>query len=336
MRILKFSGDNYALGYQLGLESKNYFNHHICESLHYKKLLPYLESEWLKNTAAQIQHLLPSIYNELQGLADGCERDFWEVLLWNCRGDLSPTGPEGCSSIGVKFKQSALLAHNEDGDPDLRDGCFILNAELSNGTQFVSFVYPGSIPGHTMGMNNHGIAYTVNNIRLTEKQIGIPRMITARTLLEADSVENFIDLLEKHDRVGGFHYNVADRFNLTPISIEAPFQGVSALAADTITVHANHLIHDKFVNIDQIITKSSFCRQKQLQKLSLLNSKSLNEQVCINILKDTASELPIYRMSPDDPDQENTLATVIFTLQKEAIQMVVYDTIIGEKILLTV
>jgi len=302
--------------------------------MHYKKLLLWLNSQWLSDVAQKIEIELPNIYAELQGLADGCNRDFKEILLWNCRGDLSPTGPEGCSTVAVKHPLKVLISHNEDGDPNLRENCFILDATLDNGSHFITFVYPASIPGHTMGMNSYGLAYAVNNIRLKEKVMGIPRMVTARTLLEAKDTSDFISILKEQNRTGGFHYTVSDKRSLIPISIEAPFHGVSSISINTTSTHANHLIHQSFLNINQVITNSSSCRQKKLDSLILSKNEEINEEVCLNILMNTESELPIYRMSPDDPDEENTLATVIFTIQKDIVNMSIYDPITGEKTLI--
>ncbi len=324
MHTLNISGTPYQIGFQLGVQAKEIFSDYIKSSHHFTKLLPWRNSNWLKSADNQIQSAFPRVYQELQGLADGCEQAYLDILLWNCRGDLLPTGPEGCTSIAVKQQDRAIVAHNEDGDPNLRGHCFLLNAVLDNGIEIFSFAYPGSIPGHTLCANGYGVVYTVNNIRLTEQGSGLPRMVISRALLESKNCDEFIALLKKHRRSGGFHYTLADRDTRQPYSVEAPFQGVSVMNAEPVCVHANHLIHNKLDGIHQIITGSSQSRQARME--TLVNSHHLiDEQRCFHILQDIEKKtLPIFRTEPDDPDEENTLATGIFTLNEQGIDIVVY------------
>ena len=325
MRTVTFAGSPYQLGYKLGLQAKSIFARYIKNSHHFTKLLPWRDSDWLTDVDKQIQQTFPRIYQELQGLADGCEQDFKDILLWNCRGDLLPTGPEGCTSIAVQKNDRAIVAHNEDGDPNLRGHCFLLDARLDNGIRIFSFAYPGSIPGHTICANSHGLVYTVNNIRLVEQGTGLPRMIISRALLESKNCEAFIALLENHRRSGGFHYTVADKQTKQPYSIEAPFQGVSVEKASPVAVHANHLVHKQQSEISQIITESSRCRQIRMEALAAHYSDSIDEEKCFSILQDIEENaLPIFRTEPDDPDEENTLATGVFTLSKKGVEVVVY------------
>ena len=325
MRTITFEGSPYQLGFKLGLEAKTIFANYIKTCHHFTDLLPWRDSEWLDDIEQQIQQYFPRIYQELQGLADGCEQDFKDILLWNCRGDLLNTPPEGCTSIAVKTQDHTIIAHNEDGDPELRGHCFLLNATLDNSVRIFCFIYPGSIPGHTICANSHGLVYTVNNIRLNEQGTGLPRMIISRALLESKNSEAFIDLLQKHKRSGGFHYTLADKHNLLPISIEAPFQGISVNKIEQVSVHANHLIHPQQTHINQTITHSSQCRQNRMEALVKRVASSINEDKCFAILQDIEShKLPIFRTEPDDPDEENTLATDIFSLNREGVKLTVY------------
>lgn len=325
MRTLTLTGTPYQIGYQLGLQGKSIFASYIKNSHHFSKLLPWRDSDWLANAEKQIQQNFPRIYQELQGVADGCEQDFKNILLWNCRGDLLPTGPEGCTSIAVKKGDRAIVAHNEDGDPNLRGHCFLVDAKLDNGVRVFSFAYPGSIVGHTLCANSHGLVYTVNNIRLIDQGTGIPRMIISRALLESESCAAFIALLESQQRAGGFHYTVADKHSRQPYSVEAPFQGVSLEKVNSVAVHANHLVHRQQSQISQIITRSSQCRQSRMEALACHYADSIDEQKCFEILQDIeADALPIFRTEADDPDQENTLATGVFTLSATGVEVTVY------------
>lgn len=325
MKTVTFTGTPYQLGYKLGQQAKGIFSRYIKTSHHFTKLERWRESEWLISIDKQIQQQFPRVYQELQGLAEGAEQPYQDILLWNCRGDLLPTGPEGCTSIGVQKDNHAIVAHNEDGDPELNGHCFLLDATMDNGVRIFSFAYPGSIPGHTICANSYGLVYTVNNIRLTEQGQGIPRMIVSRALLESASCDDFIQLLNNTHRSGGFHYTVADQNSLQPLSVEAPFHSVSVYQASPIVVHANHLVHDKLSAIPQNITDSSFDRQTRMEALAKKYQHNISQDECFAILQDRADGiLPIFRTEPDDPDEENTLATGIFTLKKNQVEAKIY------------
>ncbi len=325
MRVISFEGTPYELGYKLGQEGKSIFASYIKNSPCFTKLLPWRESDWLSSVDQQIQQHFPRIYKELQGLADGCHQDYKDILLWNCRGDLLPTGAEGCTSIAVKKADRVIVAHNEDGDPNLRGHCFLLNATLDSNIRLFSFAYPCSIPGHTLCANSHGLVYTVNNIRLVEQGTGLPRMVISRALLETKNCDEFVALLKNHQRSGGFHYTVADTTSKQLLSVEAPFQSVSAQRVEFKCVHANHLVHNKISSIKQIITESSQCRQNRMEALAEYYSDSIDEEQCFHILQDIEiGALPIFRTELDDPDEENTLATGVFTLRTEGVEVVVY------------
>lgn len=212
------------------------------------------------------------------------------------------------------------------GDPALRDDCFVLDAALDDGLRLIGFVYPGSIPGHTLAASNRGLAFTVNNIRLKDRAVGLPRMVTARALMEARDSDSFIAMLQEQQRAGGFHYMVADCRARVPYSVEAPFQGVAARAVTTTAVHANHLIDPSFADIDQIITDSSASRQSRLSALAAKLTAEADGDDLLAILADRANAaLPIYRDAADDPDMENTLATALFRLSAAGVEVVIRD-----------
>jgi len=333
MHVLKIEGDHYTIGRRIGERSRATFGEYIMQSDGFLRLLPWRDSEWMDCVAAMSRARIPQVWRELEGLADGCGQDIRDVLLWNTRGDIMPTGPEGCSSVALRRRDDGLLCHNEDGDPNLRAACFILDAKLVDGPRILSFAYPGSIPGHTFGLNSHGLAYTVNNIRLVKQMVGLPRMLISRALLETASSQDFIALLQNEQRSGGFHYMVADCAERSPYSVEAPGQGVEVEPLSSVAVHANHLVMPGFTAVEQLITASSRARQERLEVLSAPLSDRSTEQDLLAVLSDQDNTaLPIYRTSPDDPDMENTLATCVFRLTDEGVDVSVHARPDGPKV----
>lgn len=326
MKTIRFFGDHYQLGSQIGALSKEIFEQHIKPSPGFQQLYAWRSSDWLKAVHELIAKECPSTYAELQGIADGCEQAIEDILLWNCRGDLVNCIPEGCTSIGVTQGELSLVAHNEDGDPALKEHAFIIEADMQNSASFTSFVYPASIPGHSFAMNEYGLAFTVNNIRLTEKQVGLPRMVMSRELLKSKDYLAFIKTLKDQTRSGGFHYTVADTTHGQAVSIEAPFHHISVIEACPVVVHANHLVHKDLDFVAQVITDSSSSRQSRMEEQAYAYKGDFDTEACFNILRDSHDDvLPIFRQAEDDPDEENTLATAVFSFENGTLTMNVFE-----------
>ncbi|EWM44968.1 6-aminopenicillanic acid acyl-transferase family protein [Bordetella holmesii 70147] len=128
-----------------------------------------------------------------------------DVLLWNCRGDLLRKTSDGCTSLAWRDPDgNCWMAHNEDGDPYLRGRCRIVDVHLDDAPGYVSFYYPGSLPGHTFASNRNGLTQTINNVRLRQRQMGVPRMLVARAVLDCTSLQEALDLLQTLPRAGVF------------------------------------------------------------------------------------------------------------------------------------
>ena len=182
------------------------------------------------------------------------------------------------------------------------------------GLAFTSFAYPGSLCGHTFAVNEKGIINTVNNIRAVHRPDGMPRQILARASLNATTLEEAVTLLSATPRAGAFHHTLGQMGDSRLFSVEATGSGSSVLALSATSGHANHLIHPQLAAIEQNVTGSSGSRQRRLDAW-LATDPPLDGVTAKAMLSDQQDPLlPIYRLSPDDPDEENTLATAIFTL----------------------
>ncbi|MFB4202937.1 hypothetical protein KBTX_00254 [wastewater metagenome] len=316
MECVHAAGTPLDIGRRLGEHGRRGFASLIRPGPDFTRLQAALPPGWLADVAGRIRDTFPAVWAELRGLAEGLDQPLEAVLLWNCRGDLAPTGPEGCSSVAVAGDGVNWLAHNEDGDPRLRRHCFLLDADPAAAPGFVTFCYPGSLPGHTLAANTAGLAYTVNNLRLTEHPPGIPRMVTARALLGCADVDAALAVLRGTQRSGGFHFMMADCRGAAPLSVEAPFHGLFTETAAPAAVHANHLVRPDAAALPQRITASSAARQARLEAwLATQDEGPPSPQALLAILADRRDPvLPVHRTAPDDPDGENTLATALFRL----------------------
>lgn len=315
MKTIAIRGSTYAVGQQLGAFGREAWHTKIRQTALWQTVTALKTAEQTQRMRAAVQAQFPLIWQELEGMAEGLQASVDEVFAWNCRGDLVRSTSDGCTTLAGRSPEGALIiAHNEDGFPQLREECAIVSVTPEVGLAFTSFAYPGSLCGHTFAVNEKGIVNTVNNIRAVHRPDGMPRQIVARASLNAATLEEAVTLLSATPRAGAFHHTLGQMGDSRLFSVEATGSGSSVLELSATGGHANHLIHPQLAAIEQIVTGSSGSRQRRLDAW-LATNPPLDGVTAKAMLSDQQDPLlPIYRLSPDDPDEENTLATVIFTL----------------------
>ena len=272
--------------------------------------------------ADNLARRFPAIWEELQGLAEGLEIPLRHVVAWNCRGDLMSNVPDGCTTVQIPGP-TPVIGHNEDGLPGFRGHAFLVCITPDDGPSFTSFCYPGSLPGHTFGLNEAGLVQTVNNLRLDGVTPELPRIALGRAVLASRTLDDALDLLARHNASGGFHVTLAQSGDARLMSVEFGGGACSARHIESPSIHANHALHLGIAKTDQTVTESS--RDRQLRGSNLLSNGIVDP---LTILRDTSGlGLPIHRTRVDDPDNENTLATAVFRIGPSAVKWSVYDQI---------
>lgn len=318
----EFSGSPYQTGLALGKFGAAAVNNHLISSASWQSVMQWHDSDELQTMQQLVQKHHPYIWDELQGLARGLELPPDDVFLWNCRGDLWSMSPGGCTTVMQVLPDGPRLTHNEDGDPGFRDHCGIAEFIVDHRPAFTSFIYPGSLPGHTFAVTENGLAMTVNNVRSGDATAGIPRMVLTRALLNASDLSSAVELLRDSPRAGGFHLSLAQRGGSALLSIEFNAKDVSIQPVKEGAVHANHLIHDSMRNLPQAITDSSYHRQED--GTAQLHQPDHDDPLLI-LADQSNANYPIYRDSPNDSDMENTLATVDIHVGADGIQWDIYE-----------
>lgn len=73
------------------------------------------------------------------------------------------------------------------------------------------------------------------------------------------------------------------------------------------------------------MTDSSRDRQARVETLLPALRRPVSDDALLRVLQDQApAGLPIYRDDPQDPDDENTLATALFRIEADGVAMQVY------------
>lgn len=320
------AGAPFDIGYRLGELARPVFDAYMQQSGAWQAVSRWRGHSFVHSLRQAALAAYPDLVAELDGMAVGLGWPVEDVFLWNCRGELIHNAPEGCTTLAARGADGTRwIAHNEDGDPFLRERCLLVDVKPAGKPGFVSFYYPGSLPGHTFAANRAGIAQAINNIRISTPAAGVPRMILARAVLDAASLDDAANVLRTHARASGFHHTLGATGDARLLSIEASVARCSVVDVARLSGHANHLIHAGCDGEAQIVTQSSADRQRRVDAL-IPGIDAIDADALLNVLGDRARDgLPIYRDDPQDPDDENTLATAVFAIRATGIDMSVHQ-----------
>ncbi|MBV2182744.1 MAG: C45 family peptidase [Castellaniella sp.] len=310
-------GSHHEIGLALGRWGADACRRHLIHSRAWAQVMEYRHHPGIPALRALLHHSFPWVEHELAGLADGLGLSHEDVFLWNCRGDLWAHAPDGCTTVLAPQR----LSHNEDGDPGFTGACGLARVRPIDAPAFISFIYPGSLPGHTFAVNHAGLVITVNNIRARRADFtGLPRMVLTRALLATQTPSQAVALLQSHARMGAFHLGIGQIATACTWSVEFSQTAVSVQPVrQARRIHANHAIHEAQRTLPQVITASSAHRQARGETLLAQDTPALS------ILTDTGdAEEPILRRSATDTDDENTMATVDADLSGDAVRWDVY------------
>jgi hypothetical protein len=325
--LFRVTGRPDDIGYRLGELARPVMTAYMQQSTAWKWVSQWRGHSFVKALRGAAEAHFPALVAELEGMAAGLDWPIEDVFLWNCRGELIHNAPDGCTTLAAASNNARFIAHNEDGDPYLRERCFLVDVQPTGKPGFISFYYPGSLPGHTFAASRAGLVQAINNLRIREPAVGVPRMILARAVLDTASLDEAVQLLRDTPRASGFHHTLGCAGDPRLMSIEATAQRCSIATDAMLYGHANHLIHpgSEAEAEAQIVTTSSRDRQARLATLLPALRRPATDDALLRVLQDRApAGLPIYRDDPNDPDGENTLATALFRIEADGVAMQVY------------
>lgn len=325
LSLFQVGGEPYDIGYRLGELARPVFADYMEQSSAWRAVRRWRGDPFVQQLREAAQAHCPALLVEVDGMAAGLDWSAEDIFLWNCRGELIHNAPDGCTTLAAVAGNARFIAHNEDGDPFLRERCALVEVQPAGKPGFVSFYYPGSLPGHTFAATHAGLVQAINNLRIRVPAADVPRMILARAVLDAASLHEALHILRDMPAASGFHHTLGCAGDERLLSIEASAQRCSVQTVSTSAGHANHLIHPGCKAEAQIVTDSSRDRQARVEHLLTTLASPVTPAALLDVLQDRApSGLPIYRDDPLDPDDENTLATALFDIGSDGVSMAVY------------
>ena len=116
-----------------------------------------------------IRGFIPDAIEEMEGIAEGANVAFAEVVLLNVRTELTLGNAgltDGCSSLGFLTShtdnESTIIAQNQDVGDWMKDVGVVLRAAPEEKPAFIMFTWAGVI-GYP-GFNEHGVAFVQNQL----------------------------------------------------------------------------------------------------------------------------------------------------------------------------
>ncbi|BFG76250.1 C45 family autoproteolytic acyltransferase/hydolase [Paraburkholderia terrae] len=333
----RIAGEPFEIGRQLGELARPAFDAYMQQSAAWHDVQAWRGHAFVQHLRDAARAHCPDQLTELDGMAAGLGWRADDIFLWNCRGELMHNTPDGCTTFAAVRSGDTLIVHNEDGDPFLLGKGLLVDVQPKDKPGFISFYYPGSLPGHTFAANRAGLVQAINNLRIRQPVTGVPRMILARAVLDQSTLDQAVQLLYDTPRASGFHHTLGAAGDRRVFSVEATAMRCSVERVERVSGHANHMIHAGCEDEAQIVTDSSCDRQARVGVLLEQRGAQIDGDALVDMLHDKApTGLPIYRDDPRDPDGENTLATALFELRDDGVALrvhaqraVVFETFIA-------
>ncbi|GAA5912654.1 hypothetical protein JCM6882_004702 [Rhodosporidiobolus microsporus] len=188
----------------------------------------------------------PDLVEEMEGVAEGAQVPFVEILALNCRSEISLAEPlDGCTSLSGKAADgSRLIAQNWDWKTAIIPGIIILHLQPSDGTPEAKMTTEAGIIGK-MGHNSAGVCLVMNAIKAKSLDRNLlPIHLLMRRVLQQKSAEKARQyVIKAGGSAASVHLMVAD--NSTAFTLETSPKGYAFIEPSgerSLLCHTNHFI----------------------------------------------------------------------------------------------
>jgi isopenicillin-N N-acyltransferase like protein len=265
--LIEAAGSHYDIGYTVGREAKEQIASSIAG---YRKILPAegWEGPWevpegCLDAACKVY---PRFVEELRGMADGSGASFSDLFFLNALEEAYDLkNIQACSAIGLSAPDGVWLGHNEDWYSFDTGSVIAISARPTGKPAFFSVTAAPFLAA--VGLNEAGLAQGVNSVSSVDCQVGVPRMFSARAVLEAESIKEACLLAQPHKRAGGYNHLLVHS-NREIGCFETTANEAVYLPGKNITYHTNHYVSNKLQKLEKTASEHSKARYQRLTELS--------------------------------------------------------------------
>jgi len=210
--------------------------------------------EHARTYAPSIESYRAHFLDEMRGIADGAGLAFGDILALNVRTEImfaavARAAAHECTAFVALPEATAdrhtLVGQNWDWKPAASETVVILEAEVTEGANFVTVVEAGLLA--KTGLNSAGIGL-VTNALVTDQdrgKPGVPYHAILRGILEAETMADAVGAITRHPRASSANYLIAHRDG-EAINVEVAPGDYSrvfiAFPEDGVYGHANHFV----------------------------------------------------------------------------------------------
>ncbi len=282
-----------------------------------------------ENLLAKAEENYPDYVDELHGTSDATGIEFDTLMRLNFFGDIIalyygsaknndmdiPESLFGCSTVSYNYNGNQYLAHNEDSFASLHDLMAVVKVSMPDKPEFINFYYPGLLCGIAPSMNDAGLAFSNNFMQSAAGDPnGVPHFFIFRSLLEAESVDEAISILENTEPCNALHVNIASGIENRVVSVEKAETTSVVYEVEGLYAHTNHFIQDEMLSFPIAEDETTHERYDILAALIETYNDQL-ENVNCNVLHDFLCDVAAEPDTTGGVTGGMTVGTSIFNME---------------------
>jgi isopenicillin-N N-acyltransferase-like protein len=194
-----------------------------------------------------IEEYFPDTMEEARGIADGANVDIGEIMVLNCRYEITKFPKEKeCTSFSLLSEatknKSTYVGQNWDYRIGVFENTVLVHIENPDGTKIFGMTEAGQVIRN--GFNSNGIGLCANNLQsiYDKSGIGLPVTFVRREILNCKTFEEASSLLENYKRVVSCNYMLASIEDKAMDFEVYPMGNDKIFPVNGIVAHGNHFV----------------------------------------------------------------------------------------------
>ncbi|MBM3204974.1 hypothetical protein FJZ48_03285 [Candidatus Uhrbacteria bacterium] len=302
MKLITIKGTWEQMGRQLGMAQKKDIQsiqaHHLRVSSRMKRLL--------KEQSALLRDQAKNQWDFLVGMSIGSGQPLENIIIANS-WEYFAVKAQHCSTVFGVEKRQWFVLHNEDDYAWWKGKVALVRYIPNNGTDVLTFNYPGTIAGASVGINARGLSLAMNSIYQTHDRLlsGLPSYIVGSQLLQAKSMSEVMRMAKLVKTNMGMHFLMVES-DRRAVSLELFPHAKDHKVIRPWFAHTNHPLLSK-------VQKNAFCGRRSIKRLERVHDaleETKNFTQALACLRKPFARGGVYEVAKDMADVM-TLATVI-------------------------
>lgn len=233
-------------------------------------------ANFVKVCSVPVRKHLPSVWEEIEGLASGSQITMPDALILQFRRELTMTKDDGlsmdCSTVCSAAGAEPVLAQTIDLPGGVGDLGLVLRIRPSKDSapSMLVFSFVGLL-GY-MGINSAGLAVGINMISDGIVQVGVPPYLMVRAILAATSIDEALAIARRVPMATARSFTLCQRDAV--VVLECGTRGIGVLRGNRL-FHTNHVL-SRDLPFDESL--DAFSRYLSVRRLDTLKALSLHMQ----------------------------------------------------------